>query len=199
MEDNVMLFDLDGSMVNYEKAMLAELEKLRGPEEKPITDLWSIEDVPHLRARKDLISSVPGFWINLERLPAGFAVYESAKTIGFIPVILTQTPKKKPIASKEKHEWILENLGEEVLFNLTRTKGLTYGKVLFDDYGPYMTSWLKHRPRGLGIMPQAKHNSEFQHPNVIRYDMEKMSNLDEVIRAMELAYKRGPKETFQMS
>lgn len=197
--DNIILFDLDGSLVNYEKAMLAELEKLRGPEEEPITDIWSIEDVPHLTARKNLISSVPGFWINLERLPGGFEVFNAAKNIGFIPVVLTQTPKKKPIASKEKHEWILENLGEDTLFNLTRAKGLTYGKILYDDYKPYMLQWLEWRPRGLGIMPHANHNADFTHNQVIRYDSEKMTNFYDVVRAMELAYKRGPKETFQMS
>lgn len=197
--DNIALFDLDGSLAAYDKAMLTALETLRGPGEVPITDIWDIENIPHLTARKNLISTVPGFWINLEPLAAGFAVLDAAKAIGYEPVVLTQTPKSKPIASKEKHEWILKHLGDDMLFNLTRTKGLTYGKLLFDDYGPYMESWLKHRPRGLGIMPSAPHNVKFAHPQVIRYDMEGMSNLSEVIRLMELAYKRSPKETFSMS
>lgn len=195
-DDNIALFDLDGSLANYEKSMLKALDDLRGPEESPCLNIWESENQSHIKARKDLISLVPGFWINLEPLEAGFAVLDAARLIGYTPVILTKTPQFKSIASKEKHEWILKYIGEESHFNLTTSKGLVYGKVLFDDYGPYMESWLKYRPRGLGIMPAAEHNKNFKHSNVIRYDMENMSNLEEVTRLLELAYKRSPKETF---
>ena len=58
---------------------------------------------------------------------------------------------------------------------------------------PYTESWLKHRKRGLVIMPANKSNEGYNHSNVIRYDGSK-SNLAEVEKAMEKVKLRRPYE-----
>lgn len=57
-----------------------------------------------------------------------------------------------------------------------------HGKILVDDWPPYITRWLEWRPRGLVIMPTQKHNAEYTHPQVIRYDGE---NIEEVAKALK--------------
>ena len=50
---------------------------------------------------------------------------------------------------------------------VTHDKGLVYGKVLFDDYPPYIERWLEHRPRGKVLMLETPYNRSFSHPNVL--------------------------------
>ncbi len=188
--ENIGLFDLDGSLANYDKAMLAGLESLRAPGEAPIDDLWDLERFPHLEARKTIISSMPGFWMSLEPIPKGFKILNMAIELGFRVVVLTQTPKTKPIAAQEKIMWIQKHLGD-VDFELTRDKGLVYGRFLYDDYAPYMTKWLKHRPRGLGIMPEHEYNKNFNHPQLIKHT-DSPESLDQIRKALIAVRDRKP-------
>jgi hypothetical protein len=75
-------------------------------------------------------------------------------------------------------EWCNKYLKEYIKgVTITNDKGLVYGKVLVDDFPDYIISWLKHRPRGLIIMPAHDFNKDFKHPNVVRYDG---TNIEEV-------------------
>ena len=78
---------------------------------------------------------------------------------------------------------------------MTEDKGLVYGKVLFDDWPEYITSWLEYRPRGLVIMPNHPHNQGFKHPNVIRYIG---SNWEEVRTALIKVRDRKPGEKLKL-
>src|SRR5581483_6811567 len=69
------------------------------------------------------------------------------------------------------------------------------GVALYDDYPPYVEAWLRHRPRGLVVMPAHEHNRDFRHPNVVRYDG---TNLAEVERAMRVALARKPGEELRL-
>lgn len=79
---------------------------------------------------------------------------------------------------------------------ITRDKSGEYGKVLVDDYPDYIEGWFKWRPRGLVIMPASSSNSEYTHPNLIRYDG---SNLEHVKVALQLARDRGARITRNFS
>lgn len=182
----IALFDLDNSLVNYNDAMLAKLELLRAPTE-PITTHVHGMLPDHIFNRKEMISKTPGFWIDLEPIETGMKVLQICRNIGFRIQILTQTPKNKPIAAKEKMEWIHRHIGEDTEFHLTRDKGVVYGRVLYDDYPEYMDSWLKFRPRGLGIMPTFSCNSDYNHPNVIKFDG---TNVKEIEQKLIEAYER---------
>ena len=54
-----------------------------------------------------------------------------------------------------------------------------------------MSLWLSNRPRGLGIMPVNDYNKYFEHPQVIKWDG---TNLDEVLRGMNIAYTKKSNE-----
>lgn len=92
----------------------------------------------------------------------------------------------------EKVEWCHKNLPMEkgISVSLVENKGLVYGRVLVDDYPPYVESWLKWRPRGLVIMPAHDHNVSFSHPNVIKlhWPHDGIKSLNQVEEAMRAQY-----------
>ena len=187
--ENIALFDLDGTLADYDGAMLRDLPLLAAPGE-PAYSLYH-EDLPaHIEARKNAISRQPGWWSSLEELALGFDVLRECIALSFQIHVLTKGPRSKPAAWKEKVEWFQQHvlpLAPEADITITLDKGLVYGKVLVDDFPPYMLRWLEHRPRGLGIMPLGEQNKDFSHPNVVLYDG---SNLPEVRQRLEEAYAR---------
>ncbi|MBX9879938.1 MAG: hypothetical protein K2Y22_15885 [Candidatus Obscuribacterales bacterium] len=58
-EKNIGLFDLDGSLANYDKAILAELDILRSPGDPELEYPRQADLYPHIKARVDLIAKVP--------------------------------------------------------------------------------------------------------------------------------------------
>ncbi len=189
--DNIGLFDLDGSLADYDKAALSGLKLLSSPTDLPLEFARQADDEPHLKARLDAIMRQPDWWLNLEPIEMGFQILELARQIGFQIHVLTQGPKTKPLAWKEKVEWCHKHLGSDVDVHITRNKGLVYGKFLYDDYPEYMLKWLEYRPRGLGIMPVKADNKDFRHPQVVRWDG---TNIDEIAERLEATYKRIPGE-----
>jgi hypothetical protein len=192
----VFLFDLDGSLVNYEGTLMADLEKLRGPTEPPVTE-WTraVWQQPHLKSRLELITAQPGWWANLPPLEGGMKVYQLAKEMGFNCQILTKGPRRQPWAWKEKLEWCQRHLGSDVDVHIVSDKGLVYGVALFDDYTPYIQAWLEHRPRGLVVMPTSADNRSFSHPNVVRYEG---GDLHKVRKAMEVVLAREPRQELRL-
>ena len=175
-EDNekIALIDLDGSVVNYTKKLHSELSLVRGPNENPADDFN--DSLPHILARQNLIKNTPGFWLNLEKIEAGFAVFNLIKDVGYKQHVLTRAPRNSIIAWSEKAQWCQNHLPNVDVTITKGSKGLTYGRVLFDDWPPYMLEWLQHRPRGLGIMLSQPWNKGFNHPNVFIVDQ---NNLEE--------------------
>ncbi|PIN89214.1 hypothetical protein COU61_03180 [Candidatus Pacearchaeota archaeon CG10_big_fil_rev_8_21_14_0_10_35_13] len=185
-EENIALFDMDGTLCDFDKAMEESLEKIRSPEEEPYTG--KPEEAPkHIKERKELIMSSRNWWSTMPKFQIGWDILEAAKEAGFKIHILTQGPRRNPSGWKGKKVWVDRNLGPDTDITMTRDKGLVYGKVLVDDYPEYIKRWLQWRERALVIMPAGKNNNEFKHPNVIRYDG---TNLEEVKEAMKKAYER---------
>lgn len=189
--EQIALFDMDGSLFNYEEAMISSLEAMAHPSEPKIENLWELEKQPYLKARMECIKSVPGWWKNLKPIESGFSIYYLAKSIGFDCHILTKGPRSKSIAWMEKLECCQMHFGEEIDVHVTSDKGLTYGKFLFDDYPEYMERWLKWRPRGLGIMPCTPANKDYNHPNVIKWDG---TNFEEIKQTLTTCYNRMSQE-----
>lgn len=187
--DKIALFDLDGTLANYDQAMARDLASLASPGEPT----YNFHDHPpqYLENRMDLIKLKPNWWLELEEFQLGFDVLKASITIGYNIHVLTQGPLTKPNAWEEKLQWSHQHvlpLCQEAGITITRDKSLVYGRVLVDDYPPFMLSWLKHRPRGLGIMPASEENRNFVHPQVVRYDG---TNLNEVVRELRSAYERA--------
>jgi len=187
MLENIGLFDMDGSLVDYPGQLRQDLLKLQGPNEPPLDDIWAAEKLPHISARMRLIKSLPGWWRNLPTIEAGMQIFNLARSMGFHNNILTKGPRNQPMAWQEKVEWCRASLPPGTPVHITEDKGLFYGKFLYDDFPEYILSWLEHRPRGLGIMPVNEWNKSFTHPQVVKWDG---TNLEEVTRALKACLDR---------
>lgn len=167
----VALLDMDGCIANYNEALERDMEKLRSPNEKVLFKCFANDNEPsYIRARMDLIRNNPSWWENLEPLLIGMSIYNILRDCNFRIVVLTQGPKVNAEAWKGKLLWCRKHLHSDVDVIITRDKSLVYGKVLVDDYPPYVESWLKHRPRGLAIMPSQPWNEKFKHKQVFKYE-----------------------------
>lgn len=176
----IALFDLDGTLADYDGQLLKDLQRIASPHEPPPA-LYS--DIPYLEARRHVITSQVGWFLHLKKFKLGWDVLEIAKEIGYSISVLTKGPTTKHIAWSEKVEWCNKHLADYIDgVTIAHDKGLVYGALLVDDCPEYIESWLKHRPRGLIIMPASDLNASFTHPNVVRYDG---SNIDEVRQRMQ--------------
>lgn len=167
MPEPIALFDMDGTLVDYDGPMRRSLEALRAPSEPVEYD--RAEELPHLEARRKTIQRQAGWWRYLPRHQPGFMLLDVITELNFQINVLTKGPRGSPNAWTEKLEWCIANLPDTARIHVVSTKGLVYGRVLVDDWPDYITDWLKHRPRGLVIMPAHKHNEGFEHPQVMRF------------------------------
>jgi hypothetical protein len=195
----IALFDMDGTLFDYEGQMKKDLIAIAAPEEEVdagliyISDLWKLaKQYPYIEKRVDLIRRQPGWWRNLPRFTLGWNVYHMAVAVGFCTKILTKGPRSKSTAWAEKVDCITDHFGEEMPIDIVgKNKNDTYGRVLVDDFPEYVEGWLANRPRGLAILPAGTCNKGFQHPNAIVYDG---SNDEEVYAALRSAYRRDSKQ-----
>jgi hypothetical protein len=98
--------------------------------------------------------------------------------------VLTKGPYKYEQAWTEKVQCIRKWFGEKVDIDIVgKDKKHRYGRVLVDDYPPYVLGWLEHRPRGLAIMPAHSYNENVNHPNLIRYDGFNAESVQSALRA----------------
>lgn len=173
MSDKIALFDMDGTLFDYEGKLLTELNAMRSPKESEFTLLnlhgTSRFDERWLTCRIDTIKRVPGFWRSLDKFKLGWDIHEMATEIGFDIHILTKGPYRNTPAWTEKVECIRHHLPDATV-HITEDKSIHYGRVLVDDWPDYVLPWLENRPRGLVIMPAHHYNAGFSHPNVVRYD-----------------------------
>jgi len=169
----VALIDMDGTLCDYDGAMRRDMARIAAPGDS--TELYRLGEPPHMRERRKLIQDQPGWWRNLEPLPLGMTIASGLSDLGFRLMVLTKGPmKRNPAAWGEKVEWCRQHL-PDVPITVTTDKGLTYGKILVDDWPEYVERWLEWRPRGLVLMPAHPWNEEFEHPNVMRCTPENLS------------------------
>ncbi len=190
------LIDIDGTVGNFNKAIMRDLEAMRSPAEEPLT---SIENAPPwMEARMSHIKRTPGFWENLEKIEEGFAVLDILRHNEFDLHVLTKGPTKTTSAWTEKVNWCAKNI-PDALITITQDKGAVYGKILFDDWPPYIRRWLEWRPRGLVLMLDHEWNRDFNHSNVVRVPRmdapEYDDGMDLVRDAVKRAAKREPGRT----
>lgn len=164
----IALIDMDGTVADFDKAMERHLGWLAGPDDPPRVSGPRRDTPQWMKARQNLIRIVPGFWRDIPKLEAGFEVLGLLRELKFSLNILTKGPDKSINAWSEKVEWCQEHVPDAAI-TITQDKGLVYGRVLFDDWPPYVRRWLEWRPRGLIVMMDWPWNRDFAHPNVFRY------------------------------
>jgi len=172
--EKIALFDLDGTLADFDGAMQREMLKLASPGE---TDPYPREqetEPEHIRDRRRLVKRQPGFWSKLEMLPLGEQLLYAALNMGYQISILTKAPRTNFPAWSEKVEWCHSHLPmhRNIQVNLVEDKSLVYGRILVDDWPPYVSGWLGRRPRGAVIMPAHPWNEGFEeaYSQVIRCD-----------------------------
>jgi hypothetical protein len=148
--------------------MKTDLQKLESSEEGHSLILGPGKHPDWLEARMTLIKKQPGWWRNLPELPLGMELVGFLRDLNFSLHVLTKGPYNTTTAWTEKVDWVRKHIPDAQI-TITERKDLTYGLVLIDDFPGYVKPWLKHRPRGLVIMPAHPWNEDFSHPNVIRY------------------------------
>lgn len=204
--EKICLVDLDGTLANYEGAIRRDLSlslsSLELQNEELLNkirdgDLQELERTDAgIKARMEAIKAKPGWWEELAVLQDGFIVMAMANEMGFQIHILTQGPRRAGSAWSQKFAWYQKHVQScipEASITITRNKGMVYGRVLVDDWPEYILAWLKHRPRGVVIMPDRTYNRHFEHPQVIRYryvDYINSPNDNEVRNALKSAFER---------
>lgn len=188
----VALLDMDGTVANFDGIMTEAMERLRSPGEPA----WVPGDkAPDwMEARSRLIATQPGFWRNLPKLQAGFDIAHALEALNFEVHVLTKGPSRKSIAWTEKKDWCDEHL-PSAFVTITEAKRLVYGKVLVDDWPPYFTEWLHHRPRGVVIVPAQSWNvmaEDIAPANIFRYDTSREDAHIQLFRVLRAVRARAP-------
>lgn len=191
----IALVDMDGTIADYDAALKRDMARLRSPEETgPEVIHGSKKNMPEFyRNRINMIRSQNGWWQNLGTLKDGFQIVGMLKLLGFEIHVLTKGPEESPNAFTEKVRWCQQHL-PGIPVTLTEKKALVYGRVLVDDWPPYVEPWLKSRSRGLVVMPDRAWNQGFSHPNLVRAVVDPINGLldnpDEVFERLQHAAER---------
>lgn len=175
------LVDMDGTLADFDGAMRRDLLKLLGPDEVPRLTAKDEDDFPYVKERRRLIKSQTDWWFNLQPLALGMRTVLLMEKLGFKVTVLTRGPKPHPHAWAEKVRWVQQYLPGRRIIVMDDEKALVYGRVLMDDWVPYVEPWLKTRPRGIVIMPDQPWNQGFTHPRVFRLSEATESGVSSVL------------------
>ena len=196
LPEPVALFDLDGTLADFDTSMREHMQAIASPGEVAFY-VDQDKEPAHIKERRRLVKSKPGFWRNLPRLDLGYQILRLCLKLEYKINVLSKAPQGQSNAWGEKYEWCRENLirafpRHQIDVSLVQDKGLHYGAILVDDWPSYITRWLQFRPRGLVVMPAQEWNADFVHPQVIRAIP---SNGDVVYDALEKRRRQcGPLE-----
>lgn len=178
----IALFDLDGTLADYELRMRRDLRRIAAPGE-PAFALHDRDAPRYFGARLDLIKSQPGWWCGLPRLELGFDILNIARELDFHIEVLTNGPHNTPAAWMEKVQWAQRHIDKAVKVTVTEDKRHSYGHVLVDDTPEYLLAWLDHHPHGWGVAPAQPSNEGFAHPRVIRFDGSNLAAVHKLMKA----------------
>ena len=184
----VALFDLDGTLADFDGAITTGMRSLASPDEPLWTSANEQNEPYYLTARRRLVKQMRGFWSGLPVLHDGLKLLHMARSLGYRLMVLSRGPSMNATAWGEKLEWCREHLPVDTQVTLTEDKGLVYGRVLVDDWPPYVLRWLEWRKRGIVIMPARQWNQDFSHPQVVRYTIGQ--NDEEVLQALSVQRRR---------
>jgi len=76
--ENIALFDMDGTLCDYDNGLFDELEKLKSPYEQTFHPPIRNNAPDYIKARADLIRKSEDWWANLPKLKFGFDILNVA-------------------------------------------------------------------------------------------------------------------------
>lgn len=145
---NKIYFDLDGVMVNFEKAIVESC------------------DIHYWDRTKDkywhIIDKIPNFYYNLEPLPGAYLMFVAVleKHGPDVVEVLTGAPKPTgtlATACDDKRRWFKDYVRHDIVVNTIEGGKNKYkyleenpGALLIDDYDRNIKSWIEHG--GIGIL-----------------------------------------------
>ena len=183
--DNVILFDLDNTLVDWDEQILKDMNSLRSENEPEIISLPKGRLKNYLRKRMDFIMQNIQWWENLKIRQIGMDIWNLAGELEFERVILTQGPRKNPKAWTGKKLWVDKNLGQDTKLIITRDKTLVDGAVLVDDWPLYIIPWLKEHPTRHIILPMHHHNTTFTNKQAIKYTGKNLSDIRNLFNSIK--------------
>ena len=185
----IALFDLDGSLADYELALKRDMLVLMSPEETQLYNPCHHNGPAYLVNRIRMIKNQPGWWLNLPRIESGFEVLKLARDIGYDVHVLTKGPTSHPAAWKEKLEWCQQQPElKSTPVHIVTDKSLVYGHFLYDDYPDYLSAWLLRQPNGVGIMPLTAYNQSYTHERVVHWSNDSEDKRQHIVNILQAVY-----------
>lgn len=154
----IALVDMDGTVCNFHDTMEHDLHALLGRTRVPKDVRWKIGL---------LIRSQEGWFQNLKPIPLGFKIVGLLRSLGYDIMVLTKGNTKIKSCWSEKAMWCTKHMPFAKV-TITEDKGLVYGRVLVDDWVPYIERWKKWRPRGIVIVPAQPWNRNVKGDGIYR-------------------------------
>ena len=71
--ENIALFDLDGTLCDYDKALFDKLNELKSPEEAPLEPPFHDDAPDYIKARANLIRASEDWWASIPKLRLGLS------------------------------------------------------------------------------------------------------------------------------
>ncbi len=122
MEKDILYFDLDGVMADFNKKLIE------------INPNMPHVDHPDRKRAVDEAENTPKFYRSLEPIPGAIEAFKTLST-KYENYILSTASWDNPCCWREKREWVEEHLGiygwKKLI--LSHNKGLLIGKYLIDD------------------------------------------------------------------
>lgn len=184
MEQLVALFDMDDTLCDTSGQRARDLTKISEEGTEIISDFRDPRCKPYIQKQLKLIMSQPGWWENLPSLNDGFELYALAQEEGFETQIISKAPKIYDLAWTEKKRWCDKYVkGSEL--TLTQYKSRYDGEILFDDWTPYVTKWLKRHPEGRAVIPSREWNLQYKHERAIHYNRHNLEEVRNVLKEIK--------------
>lgn len=155
--------DLDGVLSNLDKGMEKIYREVLGVEEKHDDNKVGTCDL-YTKKVWDACGTYQEnggeLWYELELMHDALELWEYVKP--YNPQILSATGPEQFNAEPQKRRWVAENLGEDVIVNLTRkasekAKYATPQSILIDDKTKAIIPWTNKG--GIGILHHATHST----------------------------------------
>ncbi len=136
----IILVDMDGVLAHFEKKFAQEWMKrfpneLRIPIQERRTFYIHEQYGPKYHDKVRSITSAPGFFLEMEPIPAAIEGFKRLQTLGHDVRICTAPLLGTPTCMQEKQDWVEKYLGRENVRKMiiSSDKTVIRGDVLIDD------------------------------------------------------------------